>query len=80
MYIYIYIYIYCPSRRQRVPQEPMEFHGSPREAPWRPQEATETSSRPQVLARAQESSRVTRPLGPLKVRLFEGVRADHFAH
>ena len=38
--------------------------------PWRPQEATEASSRTQILARVLKSSPRPTPQGPLKLRLF----------
>ena len=41
----------------------------------RPLEATEASSRAQILAQLPKSSRLTTPPGPLKLRLFGELRS-----
>ena len=52
------------------------LYGSPRkarEAPWRQREATEASSRAQIMAYDTESSPLTIPPGPLKLRLLRKI-------
>ena len=48
--------------------------------PWRPREATEASSRAQILAQCWESSLLPTPPGPLKLRLLGKLksRKDEF--
>ena len=60
-------YIYRPSPRQR---EATGGHGRPREATGGPLEATEASSRAQILARHPTCSPLSTPPRPLKLCLF----------